>query len=191
MLDNNTFSYCPVCGGRAIECTRLGDTSFVRKWTCNACGFDLYNNVASSVAIIMQDGEGNILLLERAKEPRSGYMALPGGFVDPDEGLEEAAMRECMEETHFAAERESIHYLCSFPNDYTYRGIHYKTCDSFWIVHLKGISITDVIPTLVRQEKEVRRFASYPCRSAQDVDDMPLAFDSARRALHYAVSHSL
>ena len=44
-------------------------------------------------------GENQLLLIRRAKEPFQGKWALPGGFVDMDETLETACLRELYEET--------------------------------------------------------------------------------------------
>jgi len=68
--------------------------------------------------------------VERSHEPAKGKLGLPGGFVDPDERAEDAALRECREEIGWAP--PEIRFLGSFPNHYSYGGIDYSTCDLFF-----------------------------------------------------------
>ena len=57
-------------------------------------------SVTVDVAIIRPTGkEYQILLIQRAQAPYKGKYALPGGFINMDESLEEAAQRELFEET--------------------------------------------------------------------------------------------
>ncbi len=57
-------------------------------------------SVACDVVMVsFAEGELKVLLIERKKDPYQGYWALPGGFVEIDESLETAAVREVEEET--------------------------------------------------------------------------------------------
>src|SRR5260370_10046464 len=58
------------------------------------------------VALIFDDG--NLLLVERAKEPLKGYWSLPGGIVEAGERLEDAIRREVLEETGLIVEPLSV-----------------------------------------------------------------------------------
>ena len=175
----NDFNLCPMCGSEKIE--NHGN----RKWTCPDCGFDLYNNVAAAVGLIIYDDDRNVLFEVRAKEPRKGFIAVPGGFVDPDECAEQAAVRECREELGADVNPADVHFLCTYPNTYPYKNIEYKTCDLFFMARLpkKFRSIREFIDSLKAQESEVSGFASYQVRTAEDVEELPLAFASARTAL--------
>jgi 8-oxo-dGTP diphosphatase len=57
--------------------------------------------------------EGGIVLIERRNEP-FGW-AIPGGFVDVNEGLETAAVREALEETSLQVELEELLYVYGKP----------------------------------------------------------------------------
>lgn len=60
---------------------------------------------AASAAIFR---DGQVLLVERGKPPRSGVWSLPGGKVEPGERAIEAARREVMEETGITAEIDGL-----------------------------------------------------------------------------------
>ena len=45
------------------------------------------------------DGKASLLLINRKKDPYKGQWAVPGGFIEMDEELEDAAARELAEET--------------------------------------------------------------------------------------------
>ncbi|MDZ7643358.1 MAG: NUDIX hydrolase [Woeseiaceae bacterium] len=56
--------------------------------------------VATDIVVFsVRDGTRHVLLIERAAEPFAGCWALPGGFVEIDEDLADAARRELYEET--------------------------------------------------------------------------------------------
>ena len=165
----NDFNFCPSCGKRNIQ--NVG----MRKWLCGDCGFDLYNNVAGAVGLVIQTADGKILLERRAKEPRKGFLAFPGGFIDPDETAEEACARECREE--IGVEPLSLSYIASFPNTYEYKNIQYKTCDMFFEATLPKDA------ELRAQEGEVLGLEEVFVRSEEELARLPLAFESARRTL--------
>ena len=51
------------------------------------------------VVLTIRDDRLAVLLVHRGEEPYRGRLALPGGFVSPDESLDQAAARELGEET--------------------------------------------------------------------------------------------
>lgn len=58
---------------------------------------------ADVVLIGQRDGEWHVLLIERGWPPFEGYLALPGGQVNPGETVHAAGPRELTEETGLTA----------------------------------------------------------------------------------------
>ncbi len=56
-------------------------------------------SVTTDCIIIKNSSSPEVLLIKRKHEPFQGMWALPGGFVEIDEDLEEGAKREIEEET--------------------------------------------------------------------------------------------
>jgi ADP-ribose pyrophosphatase YjhB (NUDIX family) len=137
------------------------------------------------VGVIIADSAGRILLIKRAHEPRKGFLALPGGFVDAGESAEEAAARECKEETGVTA--CGIAYLASFPNIYVYKTVRYTTCDIFFTARASHESEIENLFDTARDscfDGEADDFCLRKIESRADIDALPLAFPSAVMALN-------
>ena len=118
---SNIFSYCPKCGskGFAFDGEKL--------LSCSVCGLNYFINPAPAVAVILEYPDGRIVLSRRKHEPKQGTLDLPGGFVEMNESIENAVIREILEELNVTLTR--MKYLGSFPNEYVFKGVSYFTCD--------------------------------------------------------------
>lgn len=70
----------------------------------NAASYDpsRYERPSVTVDVVvftLRNRELHVLLIQRRRWPYEGYWALPGGFINMDESLEESALRELEEET--------------------------------------------------------------------------------------------
>ncbi|MBN2798133.1 MAG: NUDIX hydrolase [Deltaproteobacteria bacterium] len=71
-----------------------------------------WRNPTPTVDIILER-DGQVLLIER-RNPPHGW-ALPGGFVDEGETVEQAARREAMEETRLEVQLTALLHVYSDP----------------------------------------------------------------------------
>ncbi len=90
------FRNCPR-DGTLLVATRIDGRD---RPTCPVCGFaDFMHVQVGANAVVERDG--GVLLVRLNYGPRDGRWSLPGGLVEGDETLEEAARRETAEETGF------------------------------------------------------------------------------------------
>ncbi|MBI4765670.1 MAG: NUDIX domain-containing protein [Deltaproteobacteria bacterium] len=106
------FCFCPLCGGKlgkkkikAQEPDRL---------ICSQCSFIYYLDpkVAAGTLTFY---EKRIVLVKRGISPGYGKWVIPGGFVDRGETLEDAAVRETLEETGLRVRINSLLNVYSYP----------------------------------------------------------------------------
>ena len=169
------FQYCPSCAKKSIKL--IGN-----RFSCPECGFVYYHNTAAATGCVIRTGKG-ILLLERGVEPSLGKLDLPGGFVDPGEGVLEGLLRELREELGWEpplppgkSPAEVFTLFASFPNTYPYKNIVYNTCDIFFTVSAPDLTEKD----LHLQAGEITGIRFLPPGVIKEDD---LAFYSTRRAI--------
>jgi ADP-ribose pyrophosphatase YjhB (NUDIX family) len=87
--------FCPRCAGPlAGQSEAEGEPRFP---TCAACGFIYYYDPKLAAGVIPEI-EGRIGLIRRAIEPGLGLWTFPAGYVNRGEKVEQAAIRETLEE---------------------------------------------------------------------------------------------
>lgn len=96
LLERFGFRYCPHCATALIEREMHGRVRRV----CPAaeCGYIQFIEPKVSVSTLVAH-EGKILLTLRNMEPGLGKWCFPGGFMEAGETPQQAAARECLEET--------------------------------------------------------------------------------------------
>lgn len=104
--DANT-QYCGVCGGRMHMHTDISKR-------CENCGKEVWPQLATAIIVLIhRDDE---VLLVHANNFKGNYYGLVAGFVETGETLEQAVMREVMEETGLTI--KNLRYFGSQPWPY-------------------------------------------------------------------------
>lgn len=152
--------FCPQCGHQM----ELREEAGREREVCPACGFVFYLNPVPGVAIIVEVA-GGVLLVRRRYPPQEGGWCFPAGFVETGEGTEEAAARECAEETGLEVAIDNLVGVYSFSEDLDRGGIV-----TFYTAH--------VVSGALRAGDDAAEVRAFP------LENMPrLAFRTHREAL--------
>ena len=104
------LTYCPQCG----EPLTLRTVGSRERLICPACGYVHYRNPVPGVGVLIEM-EGGVVLIKRGGHVKPGQWALPSGYIEADESVEEAAVREAREETGLEIQLEDLVGIYSFP----------------------------------------------------------------------------
>jgi len=107
------YKFCPQCGGRLAS--RLLKAGEPERLVCTGCGFVFYLDPKLAVISVIPK-DGGVVLVRRSIDPGYGLWVVPGGFVDVGEPVEEAVVRETLEETYLTVQVERLLGV------YSYRG---------------------------------------------------------------------
>lgn len=92
-----SLNFCTRCGSRLQFGEVEGEDR--HRLACRSCAYVFYVNPRLVVTTIPVTDTGDVVLLRRGIEPGLGWWAQPGGFLEVDETVTEAAVRETLEET--------------------------------------------------------------------------------------------
>lgn len=104
--------FCVQCGSALTDRVPELDTRVRR--VCPGCGFVAYQNPKIAAGTVPVH-DGRIALIRRAVAPGAGLWSWPSGYVEIDETVEDAAVRETLEETGLTVELGHLLGIFSFP----------------------------------------------------------------------------
>ncbi len=104
---------CQHCSTNIIKKIPEGDTH--ERLICGKCETILYNN-PKIVAGILPVFEDKLLICKRNIEPRKNYWTIPSGFMEINETLKEAALREAKEEAGIDPVIDHLHTIYDLPH---------------------------------------------------------------------------
>lgn len=101
-----SLNFCSRCGSTLRFGTIDGEDR--ERLACPDCGHIAYVNPRLVVTTLPVTDDGRLILLRRGIEPGKGAWAQPGGFLEVDETVNQAAIRETHEETGLIVEPGEI-----------------------------------------------------------------------------------
>jgi ADP-ribose pyrophosphatase YjhB (NUDIX family) len=154
--------FCSRCGARLSFGPVEGEER--ERLSCPSCGFVFYVNPRLVVTTLPITETGEVMLIRRGIAPGYDKWAQPGGFLEIDETVRDAAVRETLEETGLIVEPGAIVGL-------------YSRVQAAVVVVAFEARIVGGATTITRESLETRPFAP-------DAIPWPeIAFETSLRAL--------
>lgn len=154
--------FCSRCGGALSFGPIEGEER--DRLACPSCGFVFYVNPRLVVTTLPVTDRGEVMLIRRGIEPGYNMWAQPGGFLEIDETVRDAAIRETLEETGLQVK----------PGDIV--GLYSRVPAAIVVVAFEA-RIVGGSPSVTHESLETRPFAP---------DQIPwpqIAFETSVRAL--------
>jgi ADP-ribose pyrophosphatase YjhB (NUDIX family) len=108
-----------MCGASPLTHRGVGGRD---RAACPRCGWVHYVNPIPGVGLVIE-AEGGVVLIRRAHPPHKDEWALPSGYIEADETVEEAAVREAEEETGLIVRLTHLAAVNPFPEGPPQSGI--------------------------------------------------------------------
>ena len=99
----------------------------ISKDVCQDCHWEFWNNPSATVAVVFIKAD-QALFAKRGIEPNKGKYDFPGGFVDYNEDIFDACVREIKEETTADIKKSDLTLITGYTSEY-----------------LPGVSVSDLI----------------------------------------------
>ena len=120
---SDALNYCSRCGGSISLNSNRKDRAIAG--VCVNCDAVYYDN-PKIIVLSLIDYKGKVLLCKRSIKPKLGCWALPGGYMEKNETVEGAAIRETLEETGVMVPKLQLYSLVNCPKInqvyFVYRG---------------------------------------------------------------------
>ncbi len=111
-MNDAEIRHCVRCGASLNRVQKFGKERPV----CKNCGWVYFPDPKVAVVVLVKKND-KLLLVRRANDPQRGKWTLPGGFMDAGEDPQDAAKRECLEETGLQIKIDKLLDLVARPVD--------------------------------------------------------------------------
>lgn len=104
------YNYCPLCGKDTIVQSRTMQQ-------CSSCGQQYWFNPKPSASVLFVRKD-KLLYAKRGIEPNLGKYDFPGGFIDEQEDMYDACVREIQEETGLSINKSDLTLIGGYTVEY-------------------------------------------------------------------------